>query len=98
MREKVFYLTSTSGLVLENERLRLNFVVNEVSGADWLAIQWFAPNNDQAASESLWIEPQDEGATLSLLSPERVTLSPGTWRAVLSFQGSIVRQLAVEIE
>ncbi len=96
-REEVFTLSSSSGLVREGERLRLDFVVEEVPEADWLAVQWFAPNNDQVASNSVWI-PEYDRATGTLFSPERVTLRPGTWRAVLSFQGRIVRQFAAVIE
>ncbi len=96
-REKVFDLSSPSGLTLENERLRLDYRVDEVPEADWLAVQWFAPNNDQVASESVWIS-EVEGGTSTLFSPERVTLRPGTWRAVLSFRGRIVRQFATTIE
>ena len=97
-REKVFDLSSSDGLAREGERLRLDITVDEVPEADWLAVQWFAPNNDQVASESFWVEPQAEGTARTLLSPERVTLRPGTWRAVLSFQGRIVRQFATTIE
>ena len=97
-REKVFDLSSGSGLQQENERLRLDIVINEVPEADWLAVQWFAPNNDQVASESLWIEPAAVGATQTLRSPERVALRPGTWRAVLSFRENIVRQFATTIQ
>ena len=97
-REKIFDLSSSDGLVGEGERLRLELTVDEVPEADWLAVQWFAPNNDRVASESFWIEPQAEGTTRTVLSPERVTLRPGTWRAVLSFRGRIVRQFAVVIE
>ena len=97
-REKVFDLSSPAGLTQVGERLRLEYSVNEVPEADWLAVQWFAPNNDRVASESVWIEPGDEGVTQTLRSPERVTLSPGTWRAVLSFRGRIVRQFKAVLE
>ena len=97
-REKVFDLSSPTGLTQEGERLRLDFAVGEVPEADWLAVQWFAPNNDQVASDSIWIEPEYERGTGTLFTPERVTLRPGTWRAVLSFQGRIVRQFATVIE
>ena len=97
-REKVFDLSSSAGLTQVGERLRLEYSVNEVPEADWLAVQWFAPNNDRVASESVWIEPGDEGVTQTLRSPERISLSPGTWRAVLSFRGRIVRQFKAVLE
>ena len=97
-REEVFDLSSPSGLTTEGERLRLDVSVDEVPEADWLAVQWYAPNNDQVASESVWVEPQAEGTVRTVLSPERVALRPGTWRAVLTFRGRIVRQFATVIE
>ena len=96
-REKVFDLSSADGLTLEGEALELGITLDEVPEADWLAVQWFAPNNDQAASASIWVGPANEGETRTLRSPERATLRSGTWRAVLSFQGRIVRQFSLVV-
>lgn len=86
-------LSGASDLTRQPEGLRLRLVVVEVPEADWLAVQWFDPRNDEVASESVWLEP-DTTFSYDLFLPDNITVVPGQWRAVVSYQGRIVRQLS----
>jgi hypothetical protein len=79
---------------IEGGRPILTLVPRNVPDEGWLAIQWFGPDNREVASESVWLEPDDEGITVSVALPADVEPVPGRWRAVLSRGGVIVRQLS----
>ena len=66
----------------------------------WLAIQWFAPNNREVASESVWLEAGvgGDGRIVVELPADVLPASPGRWRALLSFDGVVVRQFSAEVE
>lgn len=75
----------------------LEVLVLSVPELGWLAVQWFAPNNLEAASESTWLDESSVGQRLSLLLPADVTPVAGTWRALLSRGPVVLRQLSVEV-
>ncbi|HZW27583.1 MAG TPA: hypothetical protein VFF08_03970 [Trueperaceae bacterium] len=76
--------------------LVLAHLVGPASGS-WLDVQWFAPNNAEAASASLWVTPEDLGRTLEVSLPADVAAMPGEWRAVVSHLGAYLRQFRVEL-
>lgn len=82
---------------LDEGRPLLIIELGNVVEPAWLAIQWFAPNNREVASESIWITPADEGGTLSRGLPADVEVTSGRWRAILSVAERVVRQLSVEV-
>ena len=73
--------------------LELTSVVEPV----WMAVQWFTPGNAEAASASVWVTPADEGTELSLALPDDVEVTPGRWRAVISAEDRVLRQVSVEV-
>jgi hypothetical protein len=77
-------------------RLRLRF--DEVPGAAWVAVQWFGPAGGERASGSVWVAPDDVGRTLTWDTPPDLPLTPGAWRAVVSVDGQLLRQLDVVLE
>lgn len=62
----------------------------------WLAVQWFAPSGGEAASEAAWVSGAGESALFTL--PGDVELKAGEWRAVLSFNGRVLRQFSFQLE
>ncbi len=90
-------------LRLEHERradasaLVLHLRASEVPEAGWLAVQWFGPSGPARAAESLWFEPADVGEARQLATPEHLNLVPGEWRAVLSWQDRLVRQVRITL-
>lgn len=78
-------------------RPEVEILVLSVPEPGWLAIQWFAPDNREAASESSWLEEGTVGQRLNLLLPADVTPVAGTWRALLSQGPVVLRQLSVEV-
>jgi hypothetical protein len=78
-------------------RPSLRLLLRTVPAEGWLAVQWFAPNNREVASESVRVAPEYAGRRLVVTLPEDVYSGPGRWRAVLSFEGTVVRQLSVEV-
>lgn len=84
--------------LVEEGRPVLRIELLEVPAAGWLAVQWFSPANREAASESLWVEPGDEGRVLQASLPQDVEPVSGRWRAVVSRDGVLVRQVSVELE
>jgi hypothetical protein len=78
-------------------RPSLTLVPRTVPDEGWLAIQWFAPDNREVASESRWIVPEDAGRSLRVVLPADVEATPGRWRAIVSRGGVVVRQLSVEV-
>ena len=90
-------ITEPSELVQNETSLQLNLSLAVVPEADWLAVQWFSPGNDEVAAESVWLEPGPGPRTLSVSLPPSAILEPGLWRAVLSYQGRLARQFAVMV-
>jgi hypothetical protein len=78
-------------------RPSLTLVPRTVPGEGWLAIQWFAPDNREVASESRWLAPGDAGRSLRVVLPADVEAGPGRWRAIVSRGGVVVRQLSMEV-
>lgn len=75
-------------------RVRAAWIPEGVTRAGWLDVQWFPPAGGAVASESVWLAAEDEGQRQAVFLPEEVELRPGRWRAVLSFDDRILRQLA----
>ncbi|MBX3144600.1 MAG: hypothetical protein KF813_12635 [Trueperaceae bacterium] len=81
-------------------RLELSLSFSGLSESGWLAVQWFSPAGGQAASESVWLEVGTEPDTqrsLVVFSPADLELLPGEWRAVVSWQGELLRQFRAEV-
>ncbi len=76
-------------------RPRLAVEVLDLPGPGWLAVQWFAPGGGEAASESVWLEPPSGEAEFVL--PPDVEATAGEWRAVVSFEGLLLRQFLLVV-
>lgn len=74
-------------------QVRAVWIPEGVDCAGWLDVQWFPPAGRAVASESVWLAPEHEGRRQALSLPDEVELRPGRWRAVLSFEGEVLRQL-----
>lgn len=81
--------------ILATGEQRVVVVVPErVPRSGWLAVQWFPPAGEEIASASRWITPEDVARTVRIVLPTGVAIDrEGRWRALLSFEGRIVRQL-----
>ena len=91
-------LTGASALTLgEAGRPRLDIAVLDLPSAGWLAVQWLGPDGREAASESVWLDPDANGAALTFALPADVPLRPGEWRAVVSFEGEFLRQYMLNV-
>lgn len=86
-----------SGLVQADGALELTLALRSVPEADWLAVQWFDPSNSEVAAESVWLEPAAATQSLELALPSRVVLQNGLWRAVVSYQGRLIRQFSATV-
>lgn len=76
------------------ERRVVLVVPERIPEPGWLAVQWFPPAGGEIASASRWLTSHDIDRTVWIDLPEDVALDRiGRWRAVLSFDGRIVRQL-----
>lgn len=89
-------LRGSAGLT-DGDSLALQLTFREVPTADWLAVQWYAPDNRVVASESIWIDPSSAGTTRVLFLPAEVPRQPGLWRAVVWYQGQVVRQFSLAV-
>ena len=98
MPEPAFTVAPSSELFREGRTLRLRLRVTEVPAADWVAVQWLGPRNQEAGSESVWFEPSPDPQVADFVLPEGVVLTPGEWRAVVSYRGRVARQFSVEVE
>jgi len=70
----------------------------EVPEEGWLAVQWFGPDNREAASASVWVDGDSTGAGFNLPLPEDVPVRPGEWRVLLSIHSVVLRQLSLVVE
>lgn len=99
--EATLDLHASAGIVTEtvsgSERLALQLTANNVPEAAWLAVQWFAPDNQQVASASQWLEPSRQPQDLRFVLSEDVTLRPGDWRVVVSYQSRVARQFSLPL-
>ena len=85
-----------SALVQAETSLQLELKVS-VPEADWLAVQWFSPANDEVSATSLWLEPTAKPQALSVALPSQIDLEDGLWRVVLSYQDRLVRQFSTSV-
>lgn len=88
-------LGNTSALELSGVTLQLVVTLERVPVEGWLAVQWFAPNNQQVASDALWVGPQDEQFSRTFFLPQ--TATAGEWRTVVSFGNSYLRQFIYRV-
>ena len=91
-------LHTSQGLSVENERLQLKLLLYKVPEKAWLAVQWFGILGNEVASASKWITPESTGEELVFKLPEDIEMQHGTWRAVASFQGELIRQFSLEVK
>lgn len=102
VREARFLVSDSAGLALEEEQLRLDMSIREVPESDWLAVQWFNPLSKEIASDSKWLEGAEasdaelESQDISFVLPKSIALTPGYWRAVVSYQGRLIRQFGFD--
>lgn len=93
----VAQLADASALTASGGTLELHLVLESIPLAGWLAVQWLAPDGHEAASDSVWVTPADEGQGRTLRLPARVSLSAGEWRAVVSLHATVLRQFRIEL-
>lgn len=74
-------------------RLRVRFRFEAVAADAWVAVQWFGPSGGERASAAVWVARGDEGRTFAIDLPGDVALTPGAWRALISVEGRVLRQL-----
>ncbi len=94
---EVAQLGDASALGFRDRVLTLHVVLDRIPEAGWLAVQWFAPDGSEVASDSVWVAPADVGEGRTLALPSRVSLSAGEWRAVVSFRGDVLRQFRATV-
>ena len=72
----------------------VTFVVDDLPGAGFVAVQWFPPTGGEVASASVWLDDESLGRTVRVPFPDDVARErDGRWRAVLSWDGRVVRQV-----
>lgn len=91
-------------------RPTLQLSLADLTESGWLAVQWLAPTGREVASESVWAEQRqaedEEGSpvaagstnTIVFVLPADVVLTPGEWRAVVSFGGQLLRQFRFDVD
>jgi hypothetical protein len=89
-------LSGSKGLSYSQDKLELSVFLQTVPAEGWLAVQWYAPNNQEAASDSIWIEPRDAGLSQTFALPQ--IPSKGEWRVVVSFGDKLLRQFSLEVK
>jgi hypothetical protein len=90
-------LRSADGLVQADGRLALEVTLVNLSREGWLAVQWFSPRGREVASDAQWVGAAPPHRYRFVL-PDEVALTPGRWRAVVSFEGEVLRQFSVDME
>jgi hypothetical protein len=93
---EVFDISGSSGLTYTNNELEVSVLLRNVPQEGWLAVQWYAPNSQQSASDSVWIERRDEGLTQAFALPQKP--SRGEWRVVVSFEKMLLRQFSFNVK
>lgn len=70
------------------------FTPREVPNEGWLQVQWFPPAGGAVASASVWLDRESVGRVVRVPFPADVPRErAGRWRAVLSMDGRVLRQL-----
>ncbi len=77
----------------EEPRLRVRFRFEAIATDAWVAVQWFGPTGGERASVAVWVDRGDEGRPFAVDLPDDVAVEPGAWRALISVEGRVVRQL-----
>ena len=77
----------------DDPRLRVRFRFDAVATDAWVAVQWFGPTGGERASVAVWVTRGDEGRPFAVDLPDDVVVVPGGWRALISVQGRVLRQL-----
>ncbi len=90
-------LHASFGIQQTAQGLTLLLTAQDVPEADWLAVQWFAPDNSQVASASQWLTPNRNPQDLRFRLPADVAVTDGDWRAVVSFQNRVARQFSLPV-
>lgn len=93
-------LDASSAVALVADRPVLTVVLAELVGPDgggWLYVQWFGPSNAEMASDASWVTGSDVGTTIEFPLPPDVELTPGEWRAAVSYDGFLLRQFRLEV-
>ena len=90
-------LGDASALEVVDGVLRLHVILAGVSRDGWLALQWYAPRGAEVASDSSWVEPSDVGTGRTFSLPRSIDAVAGEWRAVVSFDGRVVRQFRATV-
>ena len=90
-------VAAASRLEQNETTVRLDLRLVTVPEADWLAVQWFGPDNDEVTAESVWVVPAAGPQDVAVSLPPSIVLRDGLWRAVLSYQGRFVRQFSVTV-
>ncbi len=89
-------ISGSSGLTYQEQKLELSVFLHTVPAEGWLNVQWFSPNNNEAASDSIWIEKRDAGLSQTFALPQ--VPSKGDWRVVVSFGDRLLRQFSLEVK
>ncbi|MEM6428389.1 MAG: hypothetical protein AAF708_04045 [Deinococcota bacterium] len=90
-------LHASAGLQQTAQGLTLLLTAQDVPEADWLAVQWFAPDNSQVASASQWLTPNRNPQDVRFRLPTGIAVTDGDWRAVVSFQNRVARQFSLPV-
>jgi hypothetical protein len=78
-------------------RPSLVLVPREVPRPGWLAVQWYPPVGASVAEGSVWLDARRVDRVVRLPFPDDVPRErPGRWRAVLTFDGGVLRQVEWE--
>lgn len=89
-------IEASRGLFLAQDRLILSLTPRHITEEGWLMVQWFSESRE-LASDAKWLDASQEGFHLSYSLPHQLALEPGTWRAVVSWQGRLLRQFSIDI-
>lgn len=90
-------IADESSLLQNDAGLELTLYIATVPEADWVAVQWFDPSNEEVYATSLWAKPAPKTQTFVTTLPPEVTLEDGLWRTVVSYQGRLARQFSLEV-
>lgn len=89
-------LSSASRLSFANQRLELQIIVLELPQEGWLELQFFDPFATEIGSASYYMKQEDIGK-VRYLYPANKVQENGTYRAIASFKGVILRQFSTEV-
>lgn len=80
-------------VVAGDPRLRVRFRFEAIAADAWVSVQWFGPAGGERASAAVWVARGDEGRSFAVDLPDDVATPPGAWRALISVDGRVLRQL-----